>query len=95
MKELREKYCLCLFQKIVYGLAPHSLIRELPPKVGDKPGTALRNNDHFARIRSHTVSYLNFFVPHTVNLWNALNAEIKSISDPQQLKRTISMKIER
>ena len=77
----RKVHKLILFYKIVYGLAPQYLQDLLKPCFPPQTNYSLRNHDGLSFVipQARTESYLNSFLPSTINMWNDLPLHIRSL----------------
>jgi len=92
MKHRRDVHSLCLFYKIVNGMAPQYLIDEVPEKVRNRTQRCLRNNDDYTQLAARTNTYSKSFFPYTIKLWNALDSRTRSIDNVTQFKKSINPK---
>ena len=64
---------LCYFRKIFYTHSPSYLFDYLPSRT-----ISQRYPNCFNSFNCRTVSFQNYFFPHSVNQWNQLNPEIRN-----------------
>ena len=86
LKARRNRNVLQMFHKIVYDQAPIYLAEMKPETTAQRQAYNLRKTSNFTIPRCRLKKYQKSFLPHAVNLWNALSDEIKTTSDYNTFK---------
>jgi hypothetical protein len=84
--ERRKQHKLCIFYKMVHGLAPNYLSVQIPNTVYQANRYNLRNANNLQQIPSKTELHMNSFFPSTIKAWNELNDEIKMADNITKFK---------
>ena len=85
LEQRRNFLKLIMFHKILYGLIDISIT--LTPLSTTTHGHSYRFMTPFAR----TDTYLNSFLPSTINLWNSLSESLVSLDDINKFKENLSL----
>jgi hypothetical protein len=92
LKDRRKKHRLIMLYKMVYQLAPQTLLDLLPNKVESRVRRNLRNKDDidipFARLDSHKYSFL----PSTIRDWNELSKKSRESTSVNCFKQSLGKK---
>jgi hypothetical protein len=89
LQERRHQHKLCLFYKMIHKLAPDYLRHLLPHHIHELTHYNLRNASQIRGIHCNTVLYNRSFLPHTIDLWNALPENIKMADSYGEFKRKL------
>ena len=90
--ERRKIAKLVTFFKMYHNRLPDYLNEIVPPLISESSSYPLRNAQDLQSIPSRTVLYGNSFLPDTVNLWNALPQNVKSLTDLNAFKSALTPK---
>ena len=75
---------------MVNNMAPQYLSSLVPPRHGQSTTYQLRNNNDLVNISTRTSHYASSFLPSTINLWNSLPVETRSLNSFTAFKQNIN-----
>ena len=74
-----------MFHKILYGLV------DIPITLTPLSTTTRGHSHRFVTPLARTDTYLNFFLPSTINQWNSLPESLVSLDDINKFKEDLSL----
>ena len=79
--------------KIFHNYAPDYLCELLPNTIGTCTGFGLRTKDHIRNIScKNSTKFRKSFIPDTIDRWNNLDVDIRSIDDASKFKDKVCTK---
>lgn len=86
----RQRTRLVLIHKMINGTAPTYMCNLLPERVGVRQQYSLRNANNISMPYCRTELLKNSFLPRTIQDWNNLPDELKSIQDEKLFKKRLT-----
>ena len=85
LEQRRNFLKLIMFHKILYGLVDDPITLTLLST------TTCGHSHRFVTPLAHTDTYLNSFLPSTINLWNSLPESLVNLDDINKFKEDLSL----